>query len=256
MKNIIVISALVLMFASGCSMVGPQARAVHTVFGNPTSETGSGITPWVPFLYGNTTFDLSVQKHVVETTAASRDLQPLDSHIAVNWRIEANDLIKFYKDIGNESDAVEKVIGPAVNEVFKAAAAKLTAEEVISRRTELKEEIDTNLQERLKRYGLTILDVSIVDVNFSKQFIDAIEAKQIAEQRTKQAQYESATAKVNAEAEVNKARGQAEAQRLLQTSLTPQMLQKLYLDKWSGVLPVVMGGDKMLLNLPLNSLNK
>jgi len=223
-------------------VIGPGQKAVHTVFGNPSSETGSGITLWIPFLYGNQTFDLRVQKHVIETTAASRDLQPIYSHIAVNWRIDPTNLTQFYKDVGDEDDAVVKLLQPAVNEVFKAATAKMTAENIVSRRTELKNEIVAELGKRLKRYGVAVDDVSIMDVKFSDEFIKAIEAKQIAEQEKEQAQYVADKAIKDADAEVNRARGQAEAQKLLQSSLTPAMLQKLYLEKWNGVLPQVQSG--------------
>lgn len=255
MTKYIVMLALVVF--SGCSVVGPQDKAVKLFMGSPTSEVGSGPTLWIPFVYGVTKFDMSVQKQIIETTASSKDLQPLESHIAVNWRIEATDLTKFYRDIGTQVDAESKVINPAVNEVFKAATSKLTAEEVVSRRAELKNEIDSALQNRLKPYGLHIIDVSVVNITFSPQFLDAIEKKQVAEQRTKQAQYEAATAKVNAEASVNQARGQAESQKLLQTSLTPQMLQKLYLDKWNGILPTYMGsGNSPTMLMNLDKLNK
>lgn len=226
---------------SACSMIGPGEKGVHTIFGNPSSEVGSGATLWIPIVYGLQTFDLRVQKHVIETTSASKDLQPISAHIAVNWRIDPTNLTKFYKDVGDEEDAVNKIIQPAVNEVLKAATSKKTAEEIVGRRAEIKEEIDSVMGDRLKRYGLKIDDVSIMDVSFSPEFAKAIESKQIAEQQTKQAHYESERAKVDAEASVNKARGAAESQKLIQSSLTPSMLQKLALDKWDGKFPQVMG---------------
>ena len=250
MKSLFVLS---LMFLSSCSIVGPQEKAVHTFMGKPVSESSSGATLWLPFLYGNTKFDMSVQKHVVESTASSRDLQPLDSHIAVNWRISATDLTKFYKDVGDENDAVNKIIDPAVNEVFKASTAVMTAEEIVSRRVELKKQIDDNLQTRLDRYGLRVDDVSIVDVKFSDQFIQAIEAKQISEQQTKQAQYIAEKAKVDAQATVNAAHGQAdaelikakaeaEANKLKLQTLTPELIQYEAIGKWDGKLPTFSGG--------------
>lgn len=242
--------AVVMMTFSGCAMIGPGEKAVHTVFGSPSSESGSGITLWIPFIYGLQTFDLRVQKHVIETTASSKDLQPLDSHIAVNWRIDPKNLTEFYKDVGDEDDAVQKLLTPAVNEVFKASTAKMTAENIVGRRTELKTEIDNQLGERLKRYGISVDDVSIMDVKFSNQFIEAIEAKQIAEQQKEQAQYVADKAIKDAEAMVNRAKGQAESQRLLQASLTPAMIQKMYIEKWNGVLPTVQGsGQNTLLNM-------
>lgn len=241
MKYVLLISLLL----TGCTIVGPNQRAVHTMMGKPTGESSSGAALWLPFLYSNTKFDLSVQKHVVETTASSKDLQPIDSHIAVNWRIDPNNLTQFFKDVGDENDAVEKLIEPAVNEIFKAATAKLTAEEIVSRRTELKQEIDQTLSVRLKRYGVGVDDVSIVNVTFSAQFIQAIESKQIAEQQKEQAHYLADKAKVDAEASVNQARGQADSQKLLQASLTPVMIQKLALDKWDGHFPSVMGSGTL-----------
>lgn len=252
MKYSFIVMAMILI--NGCAMVGPGERGVHTVFGNPTSETGSGITAWFPFVYGLETFDLRVQKSAVETTAASKDMQPLTTHIAVNWRIDPINLTGFYKDVGDERDALEKVINPAVNEVFKSATAKLTAEEIVARRTELKKDIDSRLEEKLKKYGLHCDDVSIVDITFSADFIKAIEAKQIAEQQTKQAEYQAEKAVKDANAAVNTAKGQAESQRLLQSSLTPQMLQKLALDKWDGHFPQVMGqGTLPFLNIKMKS---
>jgi prohibitin 1 len=239
MKLLALITLAFLM--SGCAIVGPGKKAVHTVFGNPTSETGSGITFWVPFIYGLEKFDLRVQNHVIETTAASKDLQPIDTHLAVNWRIDPNNLTGFYKDVGDGDDAVQKIIQPAVNEVVKSQTAKFTAEEVVSRRAELKKGIDAALQDRFEKYGLHLDEVSIVDLKFSADFTRAIEQKQIAEQQTKQAEYLAQKAENDAKAEVNRAKGQAEAQRLLQSSLTQQMLQKLALDKWDGHFPQVMG---------------
>jgi len=247
-----VLMVLVLVALAGCSVIGPGEKGVHTVFGRASSESDSGLTLWIPFLYGIQKFDLRVQKHVIETTSASKDLQPLDSHIAVNWRIDPNNLTGFYKDVGDEDDAVNKIIQPAVNEVFKAATAKLTAEQIVGRRTELKAEIDQKLGERLKRYGLKIDDVSIMDVNFSPEFIKAIESKQIAEQQQEQAQYVANKAIKDAEAMVNKAKGEAEAQKMQQASLTPMLLQKMAIEKWNGNFPQVMGsGQVPFLNLNL-----
>lgn len=230
MNKFILVSMIIMM--SSCSIIGPQERAVHTFMGKTVSESNSGPSLWIPFLYGNTKFDMSVQKHVVESTASSRDLQPLDSHIAVNWRISAADLTKFYKDVGDENDAVVKIIDPAVNEIFKASTALMTAEEIVSRRVELKKQIDDNLQTRLSRYGLSVDDVSIVDVKFSDQFLAAIENKQVAEQQTKQAQYIA-----------EKAKAEAEANKLKLQTLTPELIQYESVIKWNGVLPTMMTGN-------------
>lgn len=74
----------------------------------------------------------------------------------------------------------------------------------------------------------------------------AIEAKQIAEQQAKQAEYEALKASKEAQAEINRAKGQAEAQRLMRQTLTPELLQKQAIEKWDGQFPQVMSGNGTL----------
>ena len=59
------------------------------------------------------------------------------------------------------------------------------------------------------------------------------------------------TAKKQAEALIIKAKGEAESQKLLQQTLTSQLLQKQLIDKWDGTLPTVTGGN----NIPLININ-
>lgn len=86
----------------------------------------------------------------------------------------------------------------------------------------------------------------MVNVSFSPEFAKAIEAKQIAEQEAKRAEFEALKAEKEAQAEVNRAKGQAEAQRLQRETLTPQLLQKQAIEKWDGRFPMVMGGSGAL----------
>lgn len=110
---------------------------------------------------------------------------------------------------------VTRIVQPAVSEVLKAQMALLTAEEILTRRLELKKSIDDGLVARLGNYGVKLHDLSIVNLTFSKDFTEAVERKQIAEQRAKQAEYETLQAEKMAQAEVARAKGKAEAQRLM-----------------------------------------
>lgn len=110
----------------------------------------------------------------------------------------------------------------------------------------MKEEIDRNLETRLAAYGVIVDDVSLVDFAFSPEFSKAIEAKQIAEQEAKQAEFIAVKASKEAIGEVNRAKGQAEAQRLQRLTLTPELLQKQAIEKWDGRFPTVMGGNGTL----------
>ncbi len=187
-----------------------------------------------------------IQRDDVQAEAFSRDLQYIQTDIAVNWHIEPTTVNKIFQEVGDQTEIVRRIITPAVSEVVKAATAKKTAEEIIAKRTELKEEIDTQLKERLGSYGVVVDDVSLVNIDFTEEFAKAIEAKQIAEQEAKRARFEALKAKEQAQADINRAQGQAEAQRLQRQTLTPELLQKQAIEKWDGKFPQVLTGDGAL----------
>ena len=118
------------------------------------------------------------------------------------------------------------IVTPAISEVLKAATSQRTAEEILKQRSSLKEEIERSLKPRLAKYGLQVDDVSLINIGFSPELTKSIEQKQIAEQDAKKAEYEALKASRQAQAEVNRAKGTAEAQKLLRQSLNKELLQK------------------------------
>lgn len=236
-------AVLLVSLLSGCAVVGPGERGVSVSLGHASEKVlEPGPYIWIPFLRGITTMSVQIQKTDIEASASSKDLQEIKTMAALNWHINPGDAVKIYTTIGSEEDIVWRVIVPAFNEVVKSATAKKTAEEVISRRAELKIEIDQTLLERLKGYGIHVDDVNIVDIQFSREFAHAIEAKQVAEQRSKQAVYEAQRAANDAQAEINRAKGQAEAQRLLRQSIDKDLIALKAVEKWDGKFPQVMTG--------------
>ncbi len=140
-----------------------------------------------------------------------------------------------------------------VTEILKANTNKKTAEQIIAQRSDLKEDIEKDLKSRLTPYHLMIDDVALVNFSFSHEFNAAIEAKQVAEQEAKQAEFVAQKATQEAQAEINRAKGQAESQRLLRLTLTPELLQKQAIEKWDGHFPMVMGGNGTLPLININS---
>lgn len=196
--------------------------------------------------------DTRVQKDDVKAEAGSKDLQTVNTDIVVNYHIFPSKAGEIYQTIGDNKSVKDNIVAPAVSEVVKASVALKTAEEILTKRTELKADIDKKLSERLAGYNIILNDVSIVNVDFSKEFNMAIEAKQVAEQQSQQAKFVADKAVKDAEAIVNKAKGDAEAQRLQQQTLTAEILQKQALEKWDGVLPVYVGSGP----IPFLNINK
>lgn len=243
MKKLILTGLLGLFLISCWTTVNPGERGVRVTLGKANEEVlDSGVFIWIPFVTKVKTLSVQTQKvDIPQSDAVSKDTQEMKVHVVVNYQIDPKNVVNIVKEFGDEDSAVATVLVPAVHEVLKQATAKKTLIEVLSKRHELKQEIDESLIERMSKYGIKVKDVSIVNLKFSDEFAKSVERKMVAEQEAKQAEYLAEKAKNEAVALVNTAKGQADAQRLLVTSLTPLILQKLAVEKWNGELPKVMG---------------
>lgn len=239
-----VINPIVVISAGHRGVVFNRARGVEERI------LGEGVHLRIPLVESVISMSVRVQKDEIAAEAASKDLQTVHTDIVVNYHLASDRVNKIYQQIGDESDIVDRIIKPAVNEVVKAATARLTAEEILTKRPALKADIDTLLAKRLQTYNIVLDDVSIVNVSFSKEFNDAIEAKQIAEQEAQKAKFTAQQAEQEAIAEINRAKGSAEAQRLQQQTLTAELLQKQAIEKWDGKFPTYFGGVLPFLNIP------
>ena len=220
-------------------IVGTGQVGVVTQFGKVTGrELDEGMSLVLPLgLNSVTIYDIKVQKEAVTSTAASKDLQDVSSEIVLNYNLERGSIGKIHQTIG--ARYIDKIISPAINEVFKGASAEYTASELITERSRLKTQAQKVLSERLGAYGINVSELSIVDFKFSANFSRAIEDKQVAQQNAERAKF-------NLEA----ARTDAEAQRAQSETLTQNYLQKLAIEKWNGELPTYLG-DGTVFNIPL-----
>ncbi|MEG5040252.1 MULTISPECIES: prohibitin family protein [unclassified Microcoleus] len=241
---VFIIAALILRpFA----LVGAGERGVMMRFGKVQDAIlDEGIHPILPIVTSVKTLSVRVQKTDLKADAASKDLQSITTDLAVNWNVDPAKVNQVFQQVGDEEQIVTSILSPAISEVLKAATSKKTAEEIITKRTELKNEIDNSLKKRLEPYGVIVRDVSLINFGFSPEFSKAIEAKQIAEQEAKQAEFTVKKATQDAQAQINRAKGQAEAQRLQRQTLTAEILQQQAIEKWNGQFPTVMGGGGTL----------
>jgi prohibitin 1 len=243
--SLVAIAALIGI--NGVVIINPGQAAVLSVLGK--AQAGvllEGVHFKPPLISTVDFYDLTVQKFEVPAQSSTKDLQQLTASFAINFRLDSSQVVNIRRTQGSLQNIVSKIIAPQTQESFKIAAARRTVEESITKRDELKQDFDAALSARLDKYGIIILDTSVVDLEFSTEFSKAVEEKQIAEQRAQRAVYIAQEAEQEAEANVNRAKGQAEAQRLLRESLTPELLQKQAIEKWDGKFPQVMGGNGAL----------
>ena len=232
-------------------IVNAGERGVLMQFGKVQEQVlGEGIHVIVPTVYTVKKLSVRVQKQESSAEASSKDLQDVFTDVALNWHIIPEKANAIFQQIGDERQVVDRIIDPAVQEVLKAVMAKYTAEEIITKRGEVKAAVDDYLTLRLVTYHIAVDDISLVHVHFSERFSEAVEAKQIAEQEAKRGEFLALKAVKQAEAKVNLAKGEAEVQRLLRDNLTPELLERQAIEKWDGKLPLIVGdGGKNLLDL-------
>ncbi len=251
LRAVLLIGAIVviaLMIAGGVFVqIGPGERGVLMTFGAVHEGVlDPGLHLKIPFAQSVARMNVQVQNSQAVETAASLDLQDVSSTVATNWHILPADAEWVYQHIGTESDLVNKVIRPAISNSVKAVTAHYNAEDLIVHRDEVRNEIQAQITSELQPYRVVIDSVNITDFHFSREFAQAIERKQIAQQRALQARYELQQAKVLAQQRIVEAQAQAQAQKLLQQTLTPELIQQQAVAKWDGRLPSVVGGKGVL----------
>ncbi|HEY9641654.1 MAG TPA: prohibitin family protein [Coleofasciculaceae cyanobacterium] len=238
-RTILVLLILALI-SSFFTIVGAGERGVMMKFGHVQDQIlEEGIHFIIPLVNTVQKLSVRVQKQEISTEASSKDLQDVYTDVALNWHILPTEANLMFQEIGDQQAVIDRIINPAVEEVLKAAIAQYTAEEIITKRGNVKAEVDQLLLARLATYHIAIDDISLVQVHFSDRFSDAVEAKQIAEQEAKRAGFMALKAIREAEMRVNLARGDAEAHRLIRDTLTPEILRRQAIERWDGKLPLI-----------------
>ncbi|MFC1901818.1 prohibitin family protein [Chloroflexota bacterium] len=231
-----------------------------------------GLQTKLPFLDSVVTMSVQTEKYEIGAASASRDLQDVNTTIALNWRLEPSTAAEIYRTLGLEF--IDRIAAPAVQETIKQVTAKYIAEDLILKREAVKDEIQENLANRLLERGIITETVSITEFRFSDTFVAAIEAKVAAEQavweainkleRVKvEAEQAQAAAKGEADARIAKATGEAEyirvvteaqvaANNAIAESLTPPVLQYILLDRLGEDIKVMVipSGQGLDLVLP------
>lgn len=234
--------------------VAAGERGIRLRFSAPTGEVlQQGLYFRIPFIEKVVKMDVQTQKLEATALAYSKDLQTVDSAIALNYHLKPEEVRSLYTNIG--IDYQSRIITPAIQEAVKAATAKFTAQELIDQRPLVKDEIKAQLVTRLENQFIQIDEFSIVNFDFSEAFENAIETKQIAQQTALAEKNKLEAVKFQAEQRVASAKAEAEAIRIQAEAITQQggaeYVRLKATEKWDGKLPqqFVPGSAIPFLNL-------
>lgn len=236
---------IILVFGNPCSFVGTGHKGVVTTMGAVSDRVlDEGINFKIPFIQSVRDMDVRVLKNETSASAASKDLQTVQTIIAVNYHLDPTKVNTLYKNIGDKYEEV--IIEPAIQEVVKAITAQYTASELITLREKVSVTIKLALEERLAKYYIMVNDFSIKDFKFSQSFSEAIEAKQQADQLAQKAERDLQRIRLEAEQQIATARAEAETLRLKNNAVSPLMIRLTAIEKWDGKLPQYMLGGNTL----------
>ena len=247
----IVIAALavIIVLFNSITIVDAGHTGVINTLGNVSENVlQEGIHLKIPFIQTIIKMDNRIVKLEVETEAFSKDLQTVETRLAINYRVSKDKSYAISKNVGSDYETI--LVNPAVNEVLKAITAKYTAEESVANRSLISQGLIEELNNKLNKNGIYVEDVNIINFEFSEAYIAAIEEKQVAEQRLLKARTEKEEAIVKAEAEAETLRIQSEAQakanNILSKSLNENLIRYEMMKKWNGELPMVTDGNTII----------
>jgi regulator of protease activity HflC (stomatin/prohibitin superfamily) len=238
-----------MLLMSAYFVVDAGERGVILRFGAVNRVVPEGLHFKVPFIEDIVRMTVRVQKTTTKTEAASQDMQIVQTTMVLNYSLQPDKVGETYKTLGLNQDVSEKIINPGIEESFKAAAARYTAEELISKREALKTQVRDYLRDRLAPFGIMVVELSITDFQFSSEFNKAIESKQTAEQHALRAKRDLDRIRVEAQQKIATAQAEAESLRLQRQVISPDLIklrqieaQMKAIEKWDGKLPNVTGG--------------
>lgn len=267
--------ALVLTLITSVTSIPTGYTGILTTFGrveNRTLDAGFNMkAPWQKVVK----MDNRIQKVNVQLSAFSSDLQQVDVSYTLNYQIDKENAMNIYRSIG--ANYYDVVIQPNILESFKVVAARYNAEDLIANRDELASKVEELLSSNLSGYNVKVASTAIEDMDFSDKFTNAVEDKQVAAQNALKAQIEqdqrtmekeaeasraiidanaaAEVAKIQAEADLEVTKIQADAaeyagqkeaakNKAIADSLTPDLINYYYIDRWTGELPgTYVGSD-------------
>jgi len=228
-------------------IVEPGHRGVVVQLGavSPT-VLNEGFHLKVPFVQEILPIEVRVQKAQSEETTSSKDLQVVNTIIAVNYRLDPENVNKLYQEVGLSYK--ERIVDPAIGESLKAVTAQYTAEELISKRSEVSYKVKETLSKKLSTYYMILDEINITEFKFSPEFNQAIEQKQIAEQQALKANLDLQRIEIEAKQKIEQARAEAESLKLQKDQITPELVELRKIEaqieaikKWDGKLPSITG---------------
>lgn len=257
LSGVLFLASALFFVSNSIVIIDPGQRGIVTTFGyidhTELTEGAHFVMPWSIVHYYNVRLrKTSINKLTCETS----DTQSVDLTVVLNWSIAPEGCSEAFQKVGEDApgNIEEKAILPALQETIPAEVSRHKITELVTVRHELKAAVQEHLTAWLSVYQVTVEEVAISEIDFSEEYDQAIETKQIEEQKAMQKEYElkqreidaqmvTVAAQAEADALLLKAKAQEQSNRMIAQSLTPTLLQQTWMNRWDGRMPQFIAGD-------------
>jgi prohibitin 1 len=220
----------VLVLVSGCVVIEDGQVGVSKSFGSINNDpVGQGVVLQFPVVRTVETWNTKLQelKETAQVPSSEGLIVGLDTSLL--FRVDPTQAPAIRKTVGR--NYIDILVIPyfrnAVRDVVSGYPVKNIYSE--SGRKEIASKIKGFLMENLETRGIRVEDVLLRDVKLPQRFRESIEAKLTAEQQVQQKQFMLQQAHKDAEIEVARAKGAAQAQEIVRSTLSDSYLQYLWI---------------------------
>lgn len=250
---IVILLIIFVVIGLNCMTTVPTGFVgVKTRFGKVQEDViQEGLNMKAPFIEKIVKIDCKTKK--VETTSAgsTKDMQNVSASIAVNYNVNKETANNLYREVGKEYEDV--IISPAVQESIKSTLAQYTAEELITKRSEVSNKIQEALIEKIEDRGFIVTEFNLVNIDFSEEYDKAIETKAVKQQEVETVKAELEKQKIQNEKEIAEAEKDAKVMELQNLQITENTLRlkelevkQSLINKWNGALPQTSLGQGVM----------
>lgn len=237
-----------IIFFAGTTIVPTGHIGVVTLYSKVQDEyLDAGLHLIKPFVEDVHDIDIRTQKYSNTVEGSAKDLQIVNITLSINYQIRTEKASTLYANVGANYE--DTILNPALQSGLKSAMAQFTAEEMVTKRSEVATAIANELNTRLEEYFL-ISAVNLENIGFTDEFNEAIEAKTTNQQKAEAEKAQLEIIKVQNEQKINTAEAEAKVRELQSQSVTDKSLEQLRLEiqremiqKWNGTLPQYILGE-------------
>lgn len=242
---------IIITIFSSMTTVGTGFVGVKTRFGKVQNDViQEGLNLKTPYVEKIVKIDCRTKKIEVSAAGSTKDMQNATTVIAVNYNVNKDTANQLYREVGTDYENV--IIMPAVQESIKSTMAQYTAEELITKRTEVSNKIQEALTGKIVHRGFSVTEFNVINIDFSDAFDQAIEAKAVKQQEVVTAQAELDKQKIQNEKEISIAEKDAKVMELQNSQITENTLRlkelevkQSLINKWNGAMPTTVLNDAM-----------